>query len=156
MRRQDEWGDVNEPLIERLCDAGGAELAIILRVDFSDDGLRFFTPDDYGQQLGYMRHPAGHVVDAHVHHEVERVIRTTMEVLLVRSGRVRVDLFSEGLVHSGTRVLMPGDVIMLVSGGHRFEMIETAEMIEVKQGPFVGMADKSRFPAEVPPLEDLG
>lgn len=143
---------MTEPLIERLQDAEGAELAIILRSDFAADGLQFFTPDDYGQQLGYMRHPAGHVVQAHVHHEIERVVHTTMEVLFVRSGRVRVDLFDGSLVHTATRVLRSGDVIMLVSGGHRFEMLEAAELIEVKQGPFVGSADKSRFDPDVPPF----
>ncbi len=141
-----------EPPIERLQDAEGAELAIVLRADFAADGLQFFTPDDYGQQLGYMRHPAGHVVQAHVHHEVERVVRTTMEVLFVRSGLVRVDLFDESLEHTATRLLRSGDVIMLVSGGHRFEMLEPSELIEVKQGPFVGLADKSRFDPDVPPL----
>ena len=143
---------MTEPLIERLHDAQGAEIAVILRADFAADGLQFFTPDDYGQQLGYMRHPAGHIVQAHVHHEVERVVRTTMEVLFVRSGLVRVDLFGGSLEHMATRLLRSGDVIMLVSGGHRFEMLEAAELIEVKQGPFVGSADKSRFDPDVPPL----
>lgn len=143
---------MTEPLIERLQDAQGAELAVILRADFAADGLQFFTPDDYGQQLGYMRHPAGHIVQAHVHHEVERVVRTTMEVLFVRFGLVRVDLFDGSLGHMATRLLRSGDVIMLVSGGHRFEMLEAAELIEVKQGPFVGSADKSRFDPDVPPL----
>lgn len=143
---------MTEPLIERLQDAQGAELAVILRADFAADGLQFFTPDDYGQQLGYMRHPAGHIVQAHVHHEVERVVRTTMEVLFVRSGLVRVDLFDGSLELVATRLLRSGDVIMLVSGGHRFEMLEAAELIEVKQGPFVGSADKSRFDPDVPPL----
>lgn len=143
---------MTEPFIERLVNASGTELAIILRADFAADGLEFFTPDDYGQQLGYMRHPAQHVIAAHVHHEIERTVRSTMEVLLIRSGTVRVDLFDDDLVHVAVRVLTDGDVIMLVAGGHRFEMLTQAEMIEVKQGPFLGTADKSRFDPEVPPL----
>lgn len=140
------------PFVERLVDPAGTELAIILRADFAADGLEFFTPDDYGQQLGYMRHPAQHVIAAHVHHEIERTVRSTLEVLLIRSGTVRVDLFDDDLVHVAVRVLTDGDVIMLVAGGHRFEMLTQAEMIEVKQGPFLGTADKSRFDPEVPPL----
>ena len=34
---------------------------------------------------------------------------------------------------------------MLVAGGHGFEMLEPTEMIEVKQGPYSGDQDKSRF-----------
>jgi hypothetical protein len=42
-------------------------------------------------------------------------------------------------------VLETGDVILLVSGGHGFEMLEDSEMIEVKQGPYTGDSDKTRF-----------
>ena len=34
---------------------------------------------------------------------------------------------------------------MLVSGGHGFSVLEEVEMIEVKQGPYSGDADKKRF-----------
>lgn len=145
---------MSDTMIERISDDSGLELAILLRAGFSADGLQFVTPDDYGQQLGYMRHPADHVIAAHVHHEVERVVHTTMEVLFLKSGRVRVDLFDASLAHIARRVLETGDVIMLVSGGHRFEMLTETEMIEVKQGPFLGMADKSRFEPDLPPNVD--
>jgi hypothetical protein len=145
---------MSDAMIERLADGSGQELAVILRAGFTADGLQFLTPDEYGQQLGYMRHPAEHVIAAHVHHEAERTVRSTMEVLFIRSGRVRVDLFSAELERIATRVLDAGDVIMLVAGGHRFEMLTEAEMIEVKQGPFLGSGDKSRFEPVVPSLED--
>jgi len=146
---------MSNAMIERVVDGAGSELAILLRAGFSAEGLHFFTPDDYGQQLGYMRHPANHIIAAHVHHETQRTVLNTMEVLIIRSGSVRVDLFDSALVHVAARVLEAGDIIMLVSGGHRFEMLTEAEMIEVKQGPFLGAADKSRFDPEVPPLGGL-
>ena len=34
---------------------------------------------------------------------------------------------------------------MLVAGGHGFEMLEPTEIIEVKQGPYSGDQDKTRF-----------
>jgi len=36
-------------------------------------------------------------------------------------------------------------VILLAFGGHGFEMLAPTEMIEVKQGPYAGDADKTRF-----------
>jgi hypothetical protein len=42
-------------------------------------------------------------------------------------------------------VLEGGDVILLASGGHGFEVLEEIEMIEVKQGPYAGDQDKTRF-----------
>ncbi len=34
---------------------------------------------------------------------------------------------------------------MLSAGGHGFEMLEDAEIIEVQQGPYCGDKDKTRF-----------
>ena len=41
--------------------------------------------------------------------------------------------------------LETGDVILLSEGGHGFEILEETEMIEVKQGPYAGENDKTRF-----------
>lgn len=132
----------------------GLRLATIVRRNFSDDGIVFLTPDDSSQQLGYMRRPAGYFINAHVHNVVERQVCVTQEVLFVRSGRVRVDLFDTAQRHVATRVLGPLDVILLSAGGHSFEMLEETELIEVKQGPFVGEKDKTRFDVELPPLNE--
>ena len=35
-------------------------------------------------------------------------------------------------------------------GGHGFEVLEELEMIEVKQGPYAGDRDKTRFVGRVP------
>lgn len=38
-----------------------------------------------------------------------------------------------------------GDIILLASAGHGFEVLEELEMIEVKQGPYVEHEDKVKF-----------
>jgi hypothetical protein len=128
---------------------GDLELAIILRVDFKTEGIRFFTPDGYSQQLAYMSHPKGHAVAPHEHLAVPRQIEWTREVLVVRRGRLRVDFYSGLGEYFESRILAAGDVILLAHGGHGFEMLEDCEMIEIKQGPYVG-TDKRRF-GPVPP-----
>jgi hypothetical protein len=40
--------------------------------------------------------------------------------------------------------------LFFVVGGHGFEMLEPTEMIEVKQGPFMGDSDKTRFNPKLP------
>jgi hypothetical protein len=60
-----------------------------------------------------------------------------------------VDFYDRDDVYIRSAVLERGDVILLVSGGHGFRMLEPTEMIEVKQGPFVGMEDKSQIPSVV-------
>lgn len=121
------------------------ELALIVRRSFRAAGIEFFTPGTYSQQIGYMNRPAGYVIAPHVHRPVKREVQYTKEVLLVRSGRVRVDFYSEQQVYLQSTVLEAGDVILLAFGGHGFEMLEPSEMIEVKQGPYAGDQDKIRF-----------
>ncbi|MDR1482249.1 MAG: hypothetical protein LBI74_06460 [Synergistaceae bacterium] len=134
---------------------GGVMLAMIIRSSFTADGVNFFTPNDFSQQLAYMRHRAGRVIDAHVHNPVMREVHYTLEVLFIRKGRLRVDFYDKEQNYLESRELAEGDTILLVEGGHGFEVIEEVEMIEVKQGPYAGDADKTRFEGSAPMLGKL-
>jgi len=123
----------------------GCLLAVIVSHRFNEPGIHFFTPHDLSQQLAYMRHPAGKVIDPHVHNFVTREVHFTQEVLMIKRGRLRVDFYDEKQSYLESRVLEGGDVILLVNGGHGFEVLEEVEMFEVKQGPYVGDQDKTRF-----------
>lgn len=132
------------PHVETIGDAGGT-LAIIVRGSIDSPGISFFTPGDFSQQLAYMQHPAGKVIVPHVHRDVVRNVTKTLEVLMVRKGRLRVDLYRETREYVESRVIGAGDVLLLVSGGHGFEVLEPVEMFEVKQGPYAGDEDKTRI-----------
>ena len=131
-------------MIERILH-GETILALILRASFRAEGIRFFTPDGFSQQLGYMNRAKGYVIPPHVHNPVSREVQYTKEVLFIRSGKVRVDFYNDARTYLESRILAAGDVILLAYGGHGFEMLEPTEMIEVKQGPYAGDADKTRF-----------
>ncbi len=130
--------------IERIHD-GDTDLALIIRRTYHSDGIEFFTPNSYSQQIGYMNRPANYVIQPHVHNPVPREVQYTNEVLFIRSGRVRVDFYSEQKSYLLSRELVAGDIILLIRGGHGFEMLEATEMVEVKQGPYAGELDKTRF-----------
>lgn len=121
------------------------ELALIIRHSFHKDGIEFFTPGTYSQQIGYMNRPAGYVIEPHVHNPVRREVQYTKEVLIIKSGKVRVDFYDDDQIYLESSVLNVGDVILLAYGGHGFEMLEPTEIIEVKQGPYAGDHDKTRF-----------
>jgi hypothetical protein len=120
-------------------------LAIIIRSHHSGEGIEFLTPSHLSQQLAYMNRPAGYKIAPHIHNPVQREVSYTQEVLFIKKGKVRVDFYDDGHHHLDTRILEPGDVIMLASGGHGFEMLEHSEIIEVKQGPYAGDDDKTKF-----------
>src|SRR5271170_5816898 len=65
---------------------------------------------------------------------------------LLSRGRLRVDFYGEDRAKMESRGLGPGKVILLISGGHCFEVIEEIEMVEVKQGSYAGEMDKMPFP----------
>jgi mannose-6-phosphate isomerase-like protein (cupin superfamily) len=133
-----------EAMIETLR-TGDQLLAVIVSRDFHEPGIHFFTPNDLSQQLAYMRHPAGKVIDPHVHNPVSRNVHYTQEVLFIKRGRIRVDFYDNDRNYIESRILQGGDVILLATGGHGFEVLEEIEMIEVKQGPYAGDQDKTRF-----------
>ena len=121
-------------------------MALILPASYSKPGIHFPTPDSFSQQLGYMKRPSGYVIAPHDHNPVLRNIEWTQEVLFIRSGRVRLDLYSpESRKYMESYVLGPGDVVLLAHGGHGLAMLEDSEIIEVKQGPYAGEMDKTRF-----------
>ncbi len=120
-------------------------LAVIISNRFDKQGIHFFTPNELSQQLAYMHHPAGKIIQPHVHNPVLREVTYTQEVLFIKKGKLRVDFYNNDQQYLESRILEAGDVILLVTGGHGFEVLEEIEMIEVKQGPYVGEQDKTRF-----------
>ena len=132
--------------LERITDPKtGAEIALVIRAGFGKPGINFVTSDESVHQLGVLKWPRGHVIDAHVHNKMTRTIDSTQEVLFIRDGQVRVDLYGEDRHYFSSLELNAGDIIFLVSGGHGFEILEDADIVEVKQGPYMGAVEKTRF-----------
>ena len=123
----------------------GEVYAIILRSDYETDGIEFFTPGNFSQQLGYMKRPSGYKIAPHIHLDVERSVVKTQEVLFLKRGKVLVNFYDYERSHVGKVVLQTGDIILLAGGGHGFEMLEESVIVEVKQGPYCGDSDKMRF-----------
>jgi hypothetical protein len=121
-------------------------LAIILPNSFQAPGVNFCTPESFSQQVAFIRHLKGTIIEAHVHNPVYREVLRTQEVLCLKKGRLRVDFYDADRTYLESRILHAGDTIILVSGGHGFEVLEDVEMIEVKQGPYLSDEDKTRFP----------
>jgi len=92
-----------------------------------------------------MNRPSGYVIPPHVHNFVTREVQFTQEVLLIRSGSVRVDFYTDEQKYLESTILRSGDIILLAFGGHGFEMLEKTEIVEIKQGPYATEQDKTRF-----------
>ena len=137
-------------MIERI-EHDGRLLAVVVSHRYDKPGVSFVTPGELSQQLAFIRHPAGHVIDAHVHRPVQREVQLTQETLFIRRGKLRVDFYDDRQEYLQSRILEAGDAILLIQGGHGFEILEEIEMFEAKQGPYAGDDDKVRFSPRRPP-----
>lgn len=124
---------------------GNQLYAIVLRKEFSQQGVNFFTPGDFSQQFGVLIHKKGKTVKRHRHKLVRREILRTKEVLIVLEGKMRVDVYNNRGEKLKTVVLDSGDAILLARGGHGIKILEDSKIIEVKQGPYAGYDDKKFF-----------
>lgn len=130
--------------VEKIIDQSSL-IAIIVRSYHRHEGIEFFTSNEFSQQLAYMHHSTGKVIAPHVHNPVSRHVSYTQETLFIKKGKLRVDFYNTQKQYLESRILEAGDVILLITGGHGFEVLEEIEMIEVKQGPYFGDQDKTRF-----------
>jgi quercetin dioxygenase-like cupin family protein len=125
---------------------GEAVLAYIIRVRGRPQTTTFYTPDEASLQVGHVVYAAGQEIQRHIHLPVERHLRGTAEVLVVQHGRCELDVFSADRQLVATRTLEQGDIAVSLAGGHGFRLLEDTVLLEIKQGPYPGLAAvKERF-----------
>src|SRR5580692_5592552 len=100
-------------MIEEIRDEGRL-LALMLSNRFREPGIHFFTPGEFSQQLAFMRHPTGKLIEPHVHNPVPREVQFTQEVLFIRKGKLRIDFYDDDQRYLESRILAAGDVILLI------------------------------------------
>jgi mannose-6-phosphate isomerase-like protein (cupin superfamily) len=120
-------------------------LGLIISNKFSKPGIHFFTPPEFSQQLAYMQYDAGKKIPPHTHNLVLRQVQYTQEILFVKRGKLRVDFYTKHCEYIESHILEANDIILLAAGGHGFEVLEDVEVIEIKQGPYLGEQDRTRF-----------
>ncbi|HYQ14898.1 MAG TPA: hypothetical protein VEQ58_04050 [Polyangiaceae bacterium] len=118
---------------------GGKLLAIIVRAQVTTEKkYNFLTDQDSALQLGVSSYPGGERIPAHAHLRTEVNVPSGQEFILVKSGKLRVNLYdAETRQQLSVQDLSAGDAILLVAGGHGFEVLEACQIVEVKQGPYL-------------------
>jgi len=132
------------------------------RTDFRDDqgtllaytipaeppaGLTPYSDDAHFVQALHWHYDAGKRLQAHEHLKVPRQATHTQEVIVVQRGRVRTTVFDAAHRLVGTVDLGPGEAMVLLAGGHGYEILENdTRVLEIKNGPYPGAeADRVRF-----------
>jgi hypothetical protein len=120
-------------------------LTYIIRADPLPDQTTFLTPPEFKQQVGFVVYPRGGEIARHVHRPLERHLIGTSEVLVLLKGRCLIDVYNDERELVATRELQVGDALLMVGGGHGFRILEDTVFLEIKQGPYTGLAEKERF-----------
>ena len=120
-------------------------LGMIIRASSPTNGVDFFTPDEFQQQIGILKLPKDHRFQPHIHNEIKREIFFTYETLVIRKGKLRVDFYDTEKNYLFSDIVSSGDILLLAEGGHGFKVLEEIDFVEVKQGPFLGEKDKFKF-----------
>lgn len=125
---------------------GDEVLALVIRTAYLPDTTHFLTPPDHKLQMGFIVYGAGSEIKPHFHRPPKREIRETSEALFVRKGKVEAHIFSDKTTLAAKVMLEQGDILVLFSGGHGFKILEDAVLLEIKQGPYMGVEEKEHFP----------
>jgi hypothetical protein len=120
-------------------------LVYLIQGDWMPQKTEFLTPENVSQQVGMIVYGANEQIRPHVHLPVVREVHGTTECIVVRKGSCDIDIYDGDKNFITSRHLKTGDIALLISGGHGFRMHEDTVLLEVKQGPYMGAADKERF-----------
>ena len=128
---------------EKIMD-GDLILAIVIRNSDWEEGLNFVSSEEDYLQVGIWGYNKGKKLEPHIHLLAPREVLRTQEVVFVKDGRIKADIYTEKGEFLKSVELRKGDVIILLNGGHGYEILEdNTRVLEVKNGPYVG-ADKDR------------
>lgn len=68
---------------------------IIRNYNTKKNGISFFTPNYFPQQLGFMKHSKNHKIKPHYHKKRLTKILITTEIILILKGLLRVDFYND-------------------------------------------------------------
>ena len=127
-------------MVEKI-EWNGKIFALVLRGNYEPEGVNFITSRDNPLQLGILRHQQGSKIKPHTHKGLPKTISEVQEVLHIEYGKVEAEFYESAGKKIKTVVLNSGDTILLLSGGHGFNILDDSKIIEVKQGPYRGFEE---------------
>ena len=122
--------------VEHIRD-GGDTIAMIFHNHPIEPGAHFYSEDDSSLQVGKQLRLKWEEIKPHRHLPVKAAREQPLrEVLYIEKGKVKINFYDDRWKEISSRVLNQGDMILLIKGGHGFEMLEETVMVEIKEGPY--------------------
>lgn len=100
-------------------------------------GTTPLTPPKQPLQIIALKHKAGSYLKAHVHTPKERRTNRLQECLVVKSGKIKIDLYTDKKKFVQSVIVKEGQIFLSVAGGLGIHVLEDCEVFEFKNGPFL-------------------
>ena len=108
-----------------------------IKIDSFKEGSVPIVGPDEPLQLLTLSHPKGKRVEPHTHRAAHRPSTKLEKCLIVRRGKLEIELYDESKKHVATTSLEPGQLFILLSGAWAVNFLENSEAYELKNGPFI-------------------
>ena len=88
-------------------------LAKIIRSSYlKKKGINFFTSNKLSQQVAYMNHPTSHIIQPHLHKRRLKKVDDTVEVLIILSGVLKIDFYTESRKYIFSKTARKNDIVI--------------------------------------------
>lgn len=115
-------------------------LVLILRNGDFFQGLNFYTNNKDFVQVSTWHYQKDKQTAPHAHKIVERIANRTQEVIYVKTGKIKAQIYTDDDKLCQETILQTGDIAIILAGGHAYEILEDkTQVLEIKNGPYPGL-----------------
>ena len=130
----------------KIIQKDGLKYALHFNFDNAKESKNFITDHTDPFQVGVFNLKKNENIERHVHNEIEREVKTTSEALIVLNGKIKVSFYDQSNLELVDHVIVVGgELLLMLNGGHSLEILEDSKFLEVKQGPYIEEMDKRHF-----------
>lgn len=113
------------------------ESLIGIRIRVFETGTLPITDEDQPLQILTINQQKNTIIKPHRHRLTPRSTTHLQECLIVKKGRIKIDLYGSDTTFTETVTVEAGQAFITISGGHAIEFLEDSEVFEIKNGPFI-------------------
>jgi len=131
-------------MVNKIVVKNGVVFAKKITLDNIKEGISFYSNDEDFIQVGTWSYNKGRSLAAHNHNIVDRTINRTNEIVIVLSGKLKIDIYDESDNKIDEMTAEKNDLLIMMNGGHGYHILkDNTKVIEIKNGPYLG-AEKDR------------
>ena len=117
--------------------SGKNVIALLIDASDAEDETRPLTHPSWPLQALMIKRLKGHVFAKHAHKDIPRASTSLQEAIVVQKGKLAITICERNGTDVADVEVRAGQVLFLVNGGYRVEVVEDVLFYEFKNGPHV-------------------